>query len=141
MKPIIVYTTIHQPIENVWKVITEKNEMVQWFFENIPDFKPEVGFVTQFIVDAGERKFLHWWEILEVNSKHKIKYNWRYPDYYEGSSYVTFELSSKEINKTEMIITAEGIENFPQEIPEFSRESCRGGWEYFSKRLKNYLEL
>ncbi|TYQ00488.1 uncharacterized protein YndB with AHSA1/START domain [Tenacibaculum adriaticum] len=140
MNPIIVKRIINQPIGKVWNAITDLDQMVQWFFENIPDFKAEVGFVTEFKVKSKTRDFLHLWKIVEVIPNQKIKYDWRYPDYYGGSSFVTFELISEGNNKTELIITAKGIENFPQEIPEFSRESCRGGWEYFSNRLKNFLE-
>ena len=33
------------------------------------------------------------------------------------------------------------VESFPQDIPEFSRMSCLGGWTYFiNQSLKEYLE-
>lgn len=35
----------------------------------------------------------------------------------------------------------EGLESFPQHIPEFKRETCEGGWTYFiNQRLKEYLD-
>lgn len=49
--------------------------MRQWFFENIESFKPEVGFETQFNVQAESRNFLHMWKIIEVVPMKKIVYN------------------------------------------------------------------
>lgn len=113
--------------------------MHQWYFEKIPSFKPEVGFKTQFNIKSGERNFLHNWEVLEVIPHKLIKYNWKYENY-PGDSNVTFELLA-ENNKTKLKLTVEVLEDFPQNIPEFKRESCIGGWEYFIKdRLKKYLE-
>lgn len=137
--PIIVEQEFNQPKETVWKAITEFDQMIQWFFENIPDFKPEIGFNTRFNVNAGERSFLHLWEILEVVPEKRIVYDWRYKDY-EGRGVVTFELSEKG-GQTTLKLTNEGLESFPDDIPEFTRESCLGGWNYFIKnRLKVYLD-
>lgn len=43
-EPIIVEQTFNTTIDSVWKAITEIKQMRQWYFENIPTFKPEVGF-------------------------------------------------------------------------------------------------
>ncbi len=137
--PIIVKQNFHSPLEIVWKSITKLEKMHQWYFEKIPSFKPEVGFKTQFNIKSGERNFLHNWEVLEVIPHKLIKYNWKYENY-PGDSNVTFELLA-ENNKTKLKLTVEVLEDFPQNIPEFKRESCIGGWEYFIKdRLKKYLE-
>ncbi|HSH52323.1 MAG TPA: SRPBCC domain-containing protein [Bacteroidales bacterium] len=137
--PVIVKQIFHSPIETVWKSITELEKMHQWYFENIPSFKPEVGFKTQFNIQSGERNFLHKWEVLEVIPNKLIKYNWKY-EAYPGDSNVKFELFD-ENNNTKLVLTVNILEDFPQDIPEFKRESCIGGWEYLIKdRLKNYLE-
>ncbi len=39
--PIIVEQFFNRSIESVWKAITEVEQMRQWFFENIPEFKRE----------------------------------------------------------------------------------------------------
>lgn len=112
--------------------------MKQWFFENIPSFKAEVGFKTAFNVQAPSRDFLHQWEIIEVIPYKKIVYSWKYENI-SGEGIVTFELI-EENNQTKLILTNEGLENFPQQYPEFARESCIEGWNYFIKqRLKEYL--
>ena len=53
---------------------------------------------------------------------------------------MVFEL--KEIDeKVLLIVTAEYIEDFPKDIPEFKRESGVQGWNYLIKEsLKKHLE-
>ncbi|MGI9548021.1 MAG: SRPBCC family protein [Flavobacteriaceae bacterium] len=138
-EPVIVEQQFNNNIEQVWEAITEQNQMIQWFFTNIPAFKAEIGFATSFDVDSGTRIFKHLWRILEVEAPRKIVYHWSYPDI-EGVGIVAFELF-EEGNGTLLRLTNEGLHTFPDDIPEFSRESCIGGWEYFIKgNLKNYLE-
>jgi hypothetical protein len=41
---------------------------------------------------------------------------------------------------TQFTVTTKVIEDFPNDIPEFARESCIGGWNYFIKeRLDKFL--
>ncbi len=137
--PIIVEQSFDTSIESVWKAITEVDQMRQWYFENIPSFKPEVGFETQFNVQSGDRNFLHLWKVTEVVPLRLIRYNWKY-EAYPGDSYVVFELF-KENNLTKLRLTAQVLEDFPEDIPEFKRESCIEGWTYFIKKsLKEFLE-
>ncbi|TRX72458.1 SRPBCC domain-containing protein [Carboxylicivirga sp. M1479] len=122
----------------IWEAITKVDEMRQWFFNNIPDFKAEPGFETQFMVDAGERQFMHLWRIIEVEKLKLIKYHWSYEDY-TGVGFVTFKIEEKETYTT-LIVISEGMGSFEPKVPEFSRESCQGGWNYFIKeQLKSYL--
>ncbi len=137
--PIIVEQIYNAPIAMVWKAITDKNQMRQWFFENIEAFKAEVGFQTQFNVVNGDKNYLHIWKIADVVPMKKITCNWKFRGY-SGNSFVTFELFP-ENNKTRLRLTNEGQETFPQDNPDFSRESCLEGWNYFiAKRLKEFLE-
>ena len=137
--PVVVEEVFDSSINQVWEAITDKDKMVKWFFDNIPDFKPEVGFKVSFNVNSGERDFLHLWEIIEVIPIKKIKYNWKYQDY-KGDSNLTMELK-EENGKTKITVTSEVLESFDDSIPEFKRESCIGGWNYFIKEsLKNYLK-
>jgi uncharacterized protein YndB with AHSA1/START domain len=137
--PIIVEETYNKPIETVWRAITEPVQMRKWFFDNIPDFKPEVGFEIEFDVEAGGRVFPHQWKITKVESGKLIEYNWKYGGY-QGDAYVTFELTPEE-NAIRLRLTNIVVEDFQDDIPEFKRESCIGGWNYFIKeRLKKYLD-
>jgi uncharacterized protein YndB with AHSA1/START domain len=138
-EPVVVEETLNAPVETVWNAISRADLMRQWFFDNIPDFKPEVGFGTQFNVKSGDRNFLHQWKVTEVVPNRKLKYSWTY-DEYAGDAFVTFELSEQG-NGTKLRLSVEVIEDFQQDIPEFTRANCVAGWEYFiSQRLKDYLE-
>ncbi|TDQ30646.1 SRPBCC family protein [Zeaxanthinibacter enoshimensis] len=139
MKPIIVSQTLNAPREKVWSALTNHEEMVQWYFEQIVDFKPVIGFSTDFDVTSGGRIFRHQWEVTEVVPGERITYTWNYPDY-PGEGLVTFELE-EDGDGTLVRVLNWGIETFPQEIPEFSSASCKAGWEYFIQgRLKEYIE-
>lgn len=136
--PVIVEQKFKFPLETLWNAITDVNEMRQWFFNNIPAFKPVVGFITEFDVSVENRLFLHQWEITKVIPLKVIEYNWKYKDY-QGDSYVTFELSK--LNEyTQLTLKTRVVEDFQDSIPEFTRESCLQGWNYFIKSsLSNYL--
>ncbi|MEM6686139.1 MAG: SRPBCC domain-containing protein [Bacteroidota bacterium] len=127
--PVIVSQNFSKSIATVWNAITDVDQMRQWFFDNIPDFKAEVGFQTQFNVKAPSRDFMHLWAITEVIPQQKIVYNWKYEDL-TGDSFVTFELEENN-NLTKLTVTANVTEDFSDDIPEFTRESCLGGWNYF----------
>ena len=137
--PIIVEQTFSAPIDAVWKAITQLDLMHQWYFDNIPSFRPEVGFETQFNVSSQGRDFLHMWRVTEVVPLQTIAYSWKFADY-PGDALVVFELSKQDAS-TKLKLTCIVRESFPEDIPEFKRESCIGGWEYFiQKSLKEYLE-
>jgi len=138
-EPIIVEEIFETSISAVWSSITDIDQMRQWYFGNIPAFKPEVGFETRFNVQSQDRTFVHMWRITEVVPLKKIKHNWRY-DNYPGDSFVTFELFQEDTS-TKLVLTCDIVESFPDNIPEFTRESCYAGWKYFiNERLKDYLE-
>ena len=70
---------------------------------------------------------------------HKITYRWRYNEY-SGDSFVKFELNEK-VGSTLLKVSTEVIADFPDDIPEFKRESAVQGWNYFiGNQLKAYLE-
>jgi uncharacterized protein YndB with AHSA1/START domain len=126
-------------MEAVWSAITEIDQMRQWYFENIPSFKPEVGFETQFNVESQERNFLHLWKVTEAVPLKKIKYTWKFEGY-PGDSFVVFELFEHN-NGTKLRLSTEVLEDFPADIPEFKRESGVAGWTFFIKKsLKEFLE-
>lgn len=136
--PVVVEQTFSKDKKMVWSAISNVEEMVQWYFNNIPEFKAEVGFKTKFDVDSGERIFPHIWEVIEVIPYQKLVYNWQF-DGYEGSSNSIFELI-EESDSIKLRLTCEVLEDFSDKIPEFRRESCLGGWEYFIQgQLKEYL--
>jgi uncharacterized protein YndB with AHSA1/START domain len=137
-EPIIVEETFNTSIEKVWSAITEIDRMRQWYFKDIPAFKPEVGFETKFDVRSQDRIFPHVWKVTEVVPLRMIAYNWKYGGY-QGDSNVVFELFQQD-NSTTLRLTHRVLESFSGNIPEFSRESGVEGWTFFIKKsLKDFL--
>lgn len=122
----------------LWQALVEPEKMRQWFFPDIPDFRAETGYSTEFMVDAGERQFLHQWEVTEVVSGEKIAYRWRYAGY-EGAALSVFEIAGDQ-NSCSLRLSFPIEEDFQDGIPEFTREACLGGWEYFTGELASYLK-
>ena len=137
--PVLAEQEYDASIETVWKAITDPDQMRQWFFETMQDFRPEPGFETQFNVRAEGKDYLHLWKVTEVVPNKKIVYNWRYGGY-PGDSFVFWELSET-ANGTLLRFTHQGHETFSQDDPVFSRESAEGAWHYFvNERLKAFLD-
>jgi uncharacterized protein YndB with AHSA1/START domain len=93
-EPIVVEQTFDATIDTVWKAITQIDLMRQWYFDNIPSFRPEVGFETQFNVRSQDRDFLHMWRVTEVAPLQKLAYRWRFAGL-QGESVAVFELFRK----------------------------------------------
>lgn len=136
--PVVVEETFQRDALAVWQAITDVKQMTQWFFENIPDFKAEVGFSTEFVVENEGRVFPHCWTVSEVVPQQRLEYNWKYRNY-EGDAYVLFELFPQN-DGTMLRVSLRVTEDFPDNIPEFRKESCLSGWQYFiCERLKAFL--
>lgn len=137
--PIRIERILNAPVEKVWKAITNKSEMDQWYFK-IASFKPEVGFTFQF---TGEGKngdtYVHHCEIKEVDPMKRLSYTWRYEGI-PGNSLVTFGLSS-EGNKTKLKLTHTGLDTFVTDNPDFAETNFVEGWTtIISKLLPEHLE-
>jgi uncharacterized protein YndB with AHSA1/START domain len=139
--PIIVRQQFETSVEEVWRAISVRDEMVKWFFDTIEEFKPEIGFKTKFIVETPEhKKYIHLWEVTEVLINKKLTYSWKYKDY-SGDSYVEWILISQDDNQTLLTLTHYGQSSFPNDNSDFFRENCEDGWKQFiNERLKNHLK-
>ena len=136
--PIVVTETFPVPVARVWQALTDPWHMLQWYFEQIEDFRPVVGFRTEFVVRLGERTFTHCWRVTDAEAPSRIRYHWTYTEY-TGDSYVDFRLQETAAG-TRLTLTLEIGEDFPADVPEFTRGSCRSGWDYFIRqRLGRYL--
>lgn len=140
MQPIIKEVTINAPAEVVWKAITDKDEMKQWYFD-IAEFKAEPGFEFQFTGqnEDGTKKYVHLCEVKEVIPMQKLSYSWRYENS-GGDSLVTFELF-EENGATRLRLTHEGVETFAAYGPDFAKTNFIAGWnEIIGTLLKDYVE-
>lgn len=137
--PVIVEENFTASVSALWRALTEVNEMTEWFFENIPDFKAEVGFEIEFIVENEGRVFPHQWKVTEAIPEKRLTLEWKYGGY-PGLSFVTFELENL-TNGSKLTVTHTITEDFPDDVPEFSRENCQGGWEWFiGESLNGYMK-
>jgi len=138
-QPIIVEHSFAVSKERLWQALTNPAEMKKWFFDVMPDFKAEVGFETSFALTNEGRIFPHQWKVTAVKPEESISVQWTFEGY-PGISLVTYEVSGNETQST-LKLTAKALENHPNDIPEFKRESGVGGWNYFVKEaLPNYFE-
>lgn len=120
--------TYNAPAALVWKAITDKNQMKQWYFD-LPDFKPEVGAEFRFMGGPPEGKqYEHVCVVTELVPGKRISYSWRYEGY-EGNSLVTFELFG-EGDKTRLKLTHAGLETFPASNPDLAAGNFAEGWTH-----------
>lgn len=135
---IVIEQTYNASIETVWNAITDEDQMRKWFFEQMTEFQPEVGFETEFNVHHEGTDYLHQWKVTEVVPMRRISYTWSYGGF-PGDSLVTWELSGASAG-TKLLFTHTGRETI-QGDPIFSRENCEAGWKYFiHESLKAFLD-
>ncbi|KPH14957.1 SRPBCC domain-containing protein [Chryseobacterium sp. ERMR1:04] len=137
--PITVQFKINAPIEKVWKALTNKNEMKNWYFD-IPDFELEVGKQFNFYEPGDEKKYHHQGEILEIISHQKLKHSWSYPEFSNEKTTVNWEIQPAD-GETIVTLIHENIDNFKEFGENFSRESFTEGWNgIIGQSLRQYLE-
>src|SRR5688500_1823844 len=138
-EPFVIERIFNAPVAKVWKAITDRNQMKQWYFD-IAEFKPEVGFEFEFEGGADEKIYVHLCKITDVVMNKKLRYSWRYKGF-EGISYVTFELFP-EGNNTRLKLTHEGLETFAaNNLADFDKNNFVAGWtEIIGKLLKEFVE-
>src|SRR5437879_5373423 len=131
---VVIERTFNAPVGRVWKALTDVEEMRQWYF-NLKQFKAEVGFEFEFVVEHEGMTYHHLCKVTEVIPQKKLAYTWRYQGH-EGDSLVTFELFA-DGDKTRLRLTHEGLETFPK-LPAFARKRFMEGWtQIIGSSLKN----
>jgi uncharacterized protein YndB with AHSA1/START domain len=127
--------TLDAPVERVWTALTDVNQMREWYFD-LKEFKPEIGFEFEFVVEHEGNNYHHLCKVSEVIPQKKIAYTWRYKGA-PGNSLVTFELFPED-DKTRLKLTHSGIETFPK-TPEYARKNFETGWTAISTELEEFL--
>ena len=134
---IIVERIFNAPVGRVWTALTDVNEMRQWYFD-LKEFKPEIGFEFEFVVEHEGNAYYHLCKVTEVIPQKKIAYTWRYKGE-PGESLVTFELFPDGDN-TRLKLTHTGIETFPK-TPAYARENFETGWTtLIDSELRQFVE-
>ncbi|MEN7551077.1 SRPBCC domain-containing protein [Rapidithrix thailandica] len=137
-KLLVIERTFKTPVEKVWRAITDKKQMKEWYFD-LKEFKAEVGFEFQFNAGTENGEYLHLCKVTEVIPLKKLRYSWRY-DGYPGNSFVTFELFP-EGEFTRLKLSHEGLESFPKDNKDFASTNFEEGWgQIIGAFLKAHLE-
>ena len=137
-EPFVIERTLNASPERVWKAITNRDQMKEWYF-NLAEFEPEVGFEFTFEGGSEEMTYIHLCKITKVEPGKLLQYRWRYRDY-PGNSFVTWELFP-EGDKTRLKLTHEGLETFPTDNKDFARSSFEAGWTYIiGTSIVNYMD-
>lgn len=111
---------------DVWKALTDKEEMKQWYF-TVDDFRPEKDFLFHFNGQGSKGElYRHICLVTEVDPGHKLQHTWRYQDF-PGESLVTWELIPED-GATRVQLTHQGLDSFPQDSPDFAKSSFKEGW-------------
>jgi len=134
---IILERTFDAPVARVWNALTDVDQMRQWYFD-LKEFKPQVGFEFEFIVEHEGNSYHHLCRVIDVIPEKKIAYTWRYKGE-PGDSLVTFELVP-DGDKTRLKLTHTGIETFPK-TPAYARKNFENGWtSIIGAELKQFLQ-
>jgi uncharacterized protein YndB with AHSA1/START domain len=134
---VVIERTFNAPVERVWKALTDVDEMRQWYFD-LKEFRPEIGFEFEFVVEHGGMTYHHLCRITEVIPQKKLAYTWRYKGH-EGDSLVTLELAAAG-DRTRLKLMHEGLETFPKTAA-FARKNFEAGWTaIIGSELKRFLE-
>jgi uncharacterized protein YndB with AHSA1/START domain len=136
-EPIVINRIFNAPVARVWKALTSADQMRKWYFD-LKEFKAEVGFEFDFVVEHEGNKYHHLCRVTEVIPEEKIAYTWRYKGE-PGDSLVTFELFP-DGNRTRLKLTHTGIETFPK-TPAYARKNFEAGWTaIIGSELKQFVE-
>ena len=137
--PFVIERTYNASPATVWKALTDKDAMKQWYFE-LAEFRPEVGFEFSFTgCGTDKTEYVHHCRITAVEPGKKLAHTWRYEGI-EGDSEVTFELIPAG-EQTTVRLTHRGLETFKTDSPDFEKSSFAGGWAHIlGISLQQYLE-
>ena len=134
---LVLERTFNAPLARVWKALTDVEQMREWYFD-LKEFKPEVGFEFEFVVEHEGNTYHHLCRVTEVAPQKKIAYTWRYKGE-PGNSLVTIELSPDGA-RTRLKLTHTGIETFPK-TPAYARKNFEAGWTaIIGTELKQFVE-
>src|SRR3989475_7513807 len=133
---VVIERAFNAPVGRAWKALTDVEEMRQWNFD-LKEFKPEVGFEFEFVVEHEGNTYHQLCKVTEVIPEQKIAYTWRYKGE-PGNSLVTFELLP-DGDKTKLRVTYEGLETFPK-TPAYARKNFEAGWKGIASELEKCLQ-
>ena len=136
--PIVIERVFDAPVGQVWRALTAKDQIGEWFMD-IDGFEPEEGFEFTLVAEDKDKRYVHLCRVTEVIDQRRLSYSFRFQNM-NGITYVTWELFP-EGKKTRLRLTHEGLELIAHAGPEYSRKSFVDGWTGFlDGSLKSLLQ-
>lgn len=132
--PLIMERVYDVPIEILWRALTNKEALKEWYFAQVEDFEPVVSYSFRFTDDGAT--YQKEWRVTQVVAGRQFAHTWAYKRY-PGCSEVKFELFP-EGSQTKLKITHTGLEKFPDN-PHFARHRFEWGCHHIGDKLKDYL--
>lgn len=128
------------PAETLWKAITERDQLKQWYFDFDTHFRLEKDATFEWTAgDPQGKQWLHKGRMLEIVKNKKLMHSWEYPGY-TGSSVVTWALNALNENSTELLLTHEFVIPFDKNVEELKKEHFEKGWNaIISISLPDYI--
>jgi uncharacterized protein YndB with AHSA1/START domain len=134
--PFVIEQIYDNPIEQVWRALTNTASMRAWYFPQLQKFTPVVGSDFEFTDDGSA--YQKAWQVTQVCEGRKLAHSWIYKGY-PGRSEVVFELF-EEGAQTRLKLTHTGLASFPDD-PHFARYRFESGWQnIIGHKLKDFLE-
>src|ERR1700753_3766380 len=109
--PFITEQIYDAPIAKVWQAMTGEDQLRQWYFPQLKQFEPTVGFEFSFSDDGSP--YQKKWTVSKVTDGRLLAHRWAYKGY-PGSSEVTFELFPIG-DRTKVRVTHTGLASFPDD--------------------------
>lgn len=135
--PVVISEIFKAPVAEVWQALTDKKAMESWYF-SIPDFVAEEGAVFNFY-ESDAKLFHHQCTIEEIVPHKKFKHTWTHPSHSKGVSVVSWTLEDRD-GETKLTLVHDGIEQFEDAGPDFSKENFEYGWDGIIRiNLRNHL--
>jgi len=114
----------------LWKVITDRDHLKQWYFNFTEDWQLTVGSTFDwFAGDNNGKQWQHRGVMLEIIPNQKLVHSWEYVGY-TGTSVVTWELHPIDENTTELHFSHVFTVPFDLTEPGLARENFEKGWTH-----------
>ena len=124
------------PVEKLWLTLTDTASMQEWYFPQLQQFEPEIGYRFKF--DDPHATFQKEWVVTDIIPGKTFTHTWAYKGY-PGISEVRFDVSP-DGNNSRLRVTQTGLESFPDD-PHFKRNRFEAGWDnLLGKNLRGLLE-
>jgi uncharacterized protein YndB with AHSA1/START domain len=118
------------PVALVWKAITDRALMKEWYFSFGEDFQLTPGAVFEWEAGSPDGKqWLHRGRMLEIVSEQTLVYTWEYPGY-TGSSTLYWYLSQVDENTTRLTLIHDFTVPFDPAVAALQKENFVTGWNH-----------